>query len=155
MLCNVFMYPIKSNTHFQYNLNLYIFTDFNPALFIPIIAGLFISFGQSTKSPLTFFSASAGAVGTDKALALTLAASGAAAAFIRFCLLLLKYSWSRRSSSACYFSAAGKVKRKIKGRENNHYYYNFNFLLKLLIRIPENQKGEGLIQDQPPSITRH
>ena len=113
------MYPLKCNTHFQYNFNLYIFTDFNPALFIPIIAGLFISFGQSTKSPLTFFSASAGAVGTDKALALTLAASGAAAAF-------------------CYFSAAGKVKRKIKSREYNHYYYNFNFLLKLLIRIPEN-----------------
>ncbi|HQT22161.1 MAG: hypothetical protein B7X86_05125 [Sphingobacteriales bacterium 17-39-43] len=55
---------------------------------------LFISFGLSTKSPLTFFSASAGAVGTDKAIALTLTASGAAAAF-------------------CFFSAAGKEKRNI------------------------------------------
>ncbi len=108
------MYPIKSNTLFQHNFNVYIFTDFNPAVFIPIIGGLFISFGQSTKSPLTFFSASAGAAGTDKALALTLAASGAAAAFIRFCLLFSRHSWSRRTSSACYFSAAGKVKRKIK-----------------------------------------
>ena len=47
------------------------------------------------KSPLAFFSASAGAVGTVKAIALTLIASGAAAAF-------------------CFFSAAGKEKRKIK-----------------------------------------
>jgi len=53
---------------------------------------MFISFGLSTKSPLTFFFASAGAVGNDKALALTLIASGAAAAF-------------------CFFSAAGKEKR--------------------------------------------
>ena len=88
------MYPIKSNTHFQCNFNLYIFTDFNPAVFIPIIAGLFISFGLSTKSPLTFFSASAGAVGKGQAIALTLIASGAAAAF-------------------CFFSAAGKEKRII------------------------------------------
>ena len=47
------------------------------------------------KSPLAFFSASAGAVGTVKAIALTLIASGAAAAF-------------------CFFSAAGKEK------ENNY-----------------------------------
>ena len=58
------------------------------------MTGLFISFGLSTKSPLTFFSASAGAVGTVPAKAITLIASGAAAAF-------------------CYFSAAGKVKRII------------------------------------------
>ncbi len=70
-------------------------------MFIPILTGLFICFGLSTKSPLTFFSASAGAVGTDQALALTLIASGAAAAF-------------------CYFSAAGKVKRKIKSKEHDH-----------------------------------
>ncbi len=91
-------------------------------MFIPKRTGLFISFGLSTKSPLTFFSASAGAVGTNQAKALTLAASGAAAAFIRFSLLFLRYSWSRRTSSACYFSAEGKVKRKIKSREYNHYY---------------------------------
>ncbi len=42
-----------------------------PAVFLPKLTGLFISFGQSTKSPLTFFSASAGAVGTDQAKALT------------------------------------------------------------------------------------
>jgi len=64
------------------------------AIFLPNMTGLIISFGQSTKSPLTFFSASAGAVGTDQALALTLIASGAAAAF-------------------CFFSAAGKEKRII------------------------------------------
>jgi len=58
------------------------------------MTGLFISFGLSTKSPLTFFSASAGAVGKGQAKALTLIASGAAAAF-------------------CYFSAAGKEKNKI------------------------------------------
>jgi hypothetical protein len=55
---------------------------------------LFISFGPSTKSPLTFFSASAGAVGTGQAKVLTLIASGAAVAF-------------------CFFSAAGKEKRII------------------------------------------
>jgi len=51
-----------------------------------------ISFGLSTKSPLTFFPPprAVGAVGTVQAQALTLIASGAAAAF-------------------CYFSAAGKV----------------------------------------------
>jgi len=59
-----------------------------------VVIGLIISFGQSTKSPLTFFSASAGAVSTVKAFALTLIASGAAAAF-------------------CFFSAAGKEKRII------------------------------------------
>ena len=58
------------------------------------MTGMFISFGLSTKSPLTFFSASAGAVGTVKAKPLTLIASGAAAAF-------------------CFFSAAGKEKRII------------------------------------------
>ena len=61
------MYSIKRNTLFQHKFNIYIFTDFNHAVVIPIIGGLFISFGQSTKSPLTFFSASAGAVGTDQA----------------------------------------------------------------------------------------
>jgi len=55
---------------------------------------LFISFGPSTKSPLTFFSASAGAEGTGQAKVLTLIASGAAVAF-------------------CFFSAAGKEKRII------------------------------------------
>ena len=54
------------------------------------------------KSPLAFFSASAGAVGTVKAIALTLIASGAAAAF-------------------CFFSAAGKEKRNI---ENTVYDYS-------------------------------
>jgi len=78
------------------------------------MTGLFISFGLSTKSPLTFFSASAGAVRKGQALALTSIASGAAAAFIRFCLLFLRHSWSRRSSSACFFSAEGKEK------ENNY-----------------------------------
>jgi hypothetical protein len=58
------------------------------------MTGLFMSFGLSTKSPLTFFSASAGAVGTGQARALTLIASGVAAAF-------------------CFFSAAGKEKRII------------------------------------------
>jgi hypothetical protein len=48
-----------------------------------------------------------------QAKALTLIASGAAAAFIRFSLLFLRYSWSRRTSSACYFSAAGKVEKTI------------------------------------------
>ena len=66
----------------------------NIAIFIPKGTGLFISFGPSNTSPLTFFSASAGAVRIVRALALTLIASGAAAAF-------------------CYFSAAGKVKRII------------------------------------------
>jgi hypothetical protein len=61
------MYSIKRNTLFQHNFNIYVFTDFNPAVFIPIIGGSLISFGQSTKSPLTFFSASAGAAGTDQA----------------------------------------------------------------------------------------
>jgi hypothetical protein len=56
--------------------------------------GLFISFGLSTKSPLTFFSASAGAAGPDQAKAITLIASGAAVAF-------------------CFFSATGKEKRPI------------------------------------------
>jgi len=65
-----------------------------PAVFLNILTGLFISFGLSTKSPLTFFSASAGAAGIDQAQALTLIASGAAAAF-------------------CFFSAAGKEKRII------------------------------------------
>ena len=73
----------------------FIFTDFKPAVFVPILTGLFISFGLSTKSPLTFFSASAGAVGTVQAKALTFIASGAAAAF-------------------CFFSAEGKEK------ENNY-----------------------------------
>jgi len=45
---------------------------------------LLISFGLSTKSPLPFFSASAGAVRKSQALALPLIASGAAAAFIRY-----------------------------------------------------------------------
>jgi len=75
--------------------NFYIFTDFKPAVFLHIITGLFISFGLSTKSPLTFFSASAGAVGKGQAIALTSIASGAAAAF-------------------CFFSAEGKEK------ENNY-----------------------------------
>jgi hypothetical protein len=72
----------------------FIFTDFKPEVFVPIITGLFISFGLSTKSPFTFFSASAGAVGTDQAKVITLIASGAAAAF-------------------CFFSAAGKEKKII------------------------------------------
>jgi len=55
---------------------------------------LFISFGLSTKSPFTFFSASAGAVRTYQAIVLILIASGAAAAF-------------------CFFSAEGKEKRKL------------------------------------------
>jgi hypothetical protein len=49
-----------------------------------------------------------GAAATSQAQAETFKASGAAAAFIRFCLLFLRYSWSRRSSSAWSFSAAGK-----------------------------------------------
>jgi len=63
-------------------------------VFLPILTGLFISFGLSTKSPLTFFSALAGAVETSQALILTFEAADAAAAF-------------------CFFSAAGKEKRKI------------------------------------------
>ncbi|WP_090700109.1 hypothetical protein [Daejeonella rubra] len=55
---------------------------------------LLIGFGQSTKSPFTFFSASAGAACSNQALVVTLIASGAAAAF-------------------CFFSAEGKEKRKI------------------------------------------
>ena len=124
---------IKSKPPFQNIVNFTTFTDLKSTLFLPIMTGLFISFGLSTKSPLTFFSASAGAVGTDKALALTLAASGAAAAFIRFCLLFLRYSWSRRSSSACFFSArpngfirAGCRKRKKK---------NYEIRIKIIIPI--------------------
>ena len=71
--------------------NFYIFTNFIPAVYVPIMKGLFISFGLSTKSPLTFFSASAGAVRKGQAIALTSIASGAAAAL-------------------CFFSAAGKEK---------------------------------------------
>jgi hypothetical protein len=63
----------------------------NIALFIPKGTGLFIGSSPSNASPLTFFSASAGAVRIVQAKALTLIASGAAAAF-------------------CYFSAEGKVK---------------------------------------------
>ena len=83
---------------FQYNITFILKTDLKPAVFLPILTGLFISFGLSTKSPLTFFSASAGAAGTDQAKALTLIASGAAAAF-------------------CFFSAAGKEKRIIISKE--------------------------------------
>jgi hypothetical protein len=72
---------------------------------------LFISFGLSTKSPLTFFSASAGAAGTGQAIAITLIASGAAAAF-------------------CFFSAAGKEKKIIMSQEYDHF---FNFFRKILI----------------------
>ena len=57
------------------------------------------------KSPLAFFSASAGAVGTVKAIALTLIASGAAAAF-------------------CFFSAAGKEKRNIESTEYDYSLIN-------------------------------
>jgi len=57
-----------------------------------IRTGLFIRFGLSTKSPLTFFSALAGAVITGKAYILPFEAADAAAAF-------------------CFFSAAGKEKR--------------------------------------------
>jgi hypothetical protein len=85
---------IKSKPPFYFGINFYSFTALKSAIFLPRIIGLFISFGLSTKSPLTFFSASAGAVGTGKAKALTLIASGAAAAF-------------------CFFSAAGKEKRII------------------------------------------
>ena len=76
------------------------------AIFLPIITELFISFGLSTESTLTFFSAPAGAVGTVQAKALTFIASGAAAAF-------------------CYFSAAGKVKRE-KIIQNMVFFDNFN-----------------------------
>ncbi|OYZ28907.1 MAG: hypothetical protein B7X86_16185 [Sphingobacteriales bacterium 17-39-43] len=62
------------------------------------MTGLFISFGLSTKSPLTFFSALAGAVATSQALILTFEAADAAAAF-------------------CFFSAAGKEKSKIIGHK--------------------------------------
>jgi hypothetical protein len=84
----------KQAPQFQYDITFYTLTDLKPAVFLHILTGLFISFGLSTKSPLTFFSASAGAAGTDQAQALTLIASGAAAAF-------------------CFFSAAGKEKRII------------------------------------------
>jgi hypothetical protein len=77
---------LKSKPNFQFSISFYRFASIKYAIFLPIMTGLFISYGQSTKSPLTFFSASAGAVGTDKAKALTLTASGAAAAFIRFFL---------------------------------------------------------------------
>jgi hypothetical protein len=50
------------------------------------------------KISVNVFSASAGAVGTDQAKALTLIASGAAAAF-------------------CFFSAEGKEKRNIESTE--------------------------------------
>ena len=33
----------------------YAFADIKPAIFIPIPTGLLISFGLSTKSPITFF----------------------------------------------------------------------------------------------------
>jgi len=51
---------------------------------------MFISFGLSTKSPLTFFfpPKADGAVCIDQALVMTLIASGAAAAFIRFWLIV-------------------------------------------------------------------
>ncbi|MFA6946113.1 MAG: hypothetical protein WC220_09445, partial [Pedobacter sp.] len=66
----------------------YAFTDIKPAVFIPIPTGLLISFGLSTKFPLTFFPSrlpsGSGAVRTNQALALPLIASGAAAAFIRY-----------------------------------------------------------------------
>jgi UDP-N-acetylmuramyl pentapeptide phosphotransferase/UDP-N-acetylglucosamine-1-phosphate transferase len=52
------------------------------------------------------------AVGTGQARALTLVASGAPAAFIRICQLFLRHSWSRRTSSVCYFSAAGTSRRE-------------------------------------------
>lgn len=68
-------------------------------------------FGLSTKSLSTFFFVpifiGIAAVGTGQARALTLVASGAPAAFIRICQLFLRHSWSRRTSSACFFSAAG------------------------------------------------
>jgi hypothetical protein len=62
-----------------------------------------------------------------QAKALAFIASGAAAAFIRFSLLFLRYSWSRRTSSACYFSAEGKVERIIMSKEFDLLFYNFNF----------------------------
>jgi hypothetical protein len=90
---------LTARAHQQRNGNFYItFTAAKPAIFLPILIGSLISFGQSTKSPLTFFSASAGAVRKGKAKALTLIASGAAAAF-------------------CFFSAAGKEKRIIMSKE--------------------------------------
>jgi hypothetical protein len=62
---------------------------------MPSHTGMFISFGLSIESTLSFFSASAGAVRIGQALELTLIASGAAAAF-------------------CFFSAAGKEKITMK-----------------------------------------
>jgi hypothetical protein len=80
------------------------------------MTGLFMRFGLSTKSLSTFFFVpifiGIAAVGTGKARALTLVASGAPAAFIRICQLFLRNSWSRRTSSACYFSAAGTSRRE-------------------------------------------
>jgi hypothetical protein len=70
------------------------FQSKNTAIYKPLLTGLFINSDQSTKSPLTFFSASAGAVHIGQTLVLTLIASGAAAAF-------------------CYFSAEGKVKKNL------------------------------------------
>jgi hypothetical protein len=51
---------------------------------------LLICFGQSTKSPFTFFSASAGAACSIQAFVVTLIASGAAAAFIRSIYIVYK-----------------------------------------------------------------
>ena len=73
-------------------------------------------FGLSSKSLSTFFSVpifiGIAAVGTGQARALSLIALGAAAAFIRICQLFLRLSWSRRTSSACFFSAAGTSRRE-------------------------------------------
>jgi len=69
-----------------------------PAVFLHILKGLFISFGLSTKSPLTFFSASAGAAGIDQAQALTLIAfpnlrdSGGIYSFLSFVFKALMVS---------------------------------------------------------------
>jgi hypothetical protein len=59
------------------------FTDIHKAKNRVILKGLLISFGQSTKSPFTFFYASAGAACSIEAFVVTLIASGAASAFIR------------------------------------------------------------------------
>jgi len=91
----MYLLSYKKLVPLQDYINFYTsFPALKPAVFLPILTELLISFGPSTKSPLTFFSASAGAVGKGKAIVLTLTASGAAAAF-------------------CFFSAAGKEKRGI------------------------------------------
>ena len=73
-----FRVQYKARPPFQHDITFYTLTDLKPAVFLHILTGLFIGFGLSTKSPLTFFSVpisiGTGAAGTDQAQALTLIA---------------------------------------------------------------------------------